>query len=165
MSNESPAAILFDELGNPIGVLFDGYVYRLQTQTTIDDGYNHGPAAVKPPFTAANTADPALVVAISPNNSFTVTSAKPSVSITSSIPGSVTNVVLLPTNGTRIGATVYNDSSALLFLKLGTTATTADYTIKLFPLSYYEVPYGYTGEIDGIWSNAVGFARIDELTP
>ena len=25
MSTESPAAILFDTLGNPIGVLYDGY--------------------------------------------------------------------------------------------------------------------------------------------
>ena len=165
MSNESPAAILFDELGNPIGVLYDGYVYRLQTQTIIDDGYNHGPAAVKPPFTAANTADPALVVAISPNNSFTVTSAKPATNNTSSVAGSITNVTLLPNNSIRLGATVYNDSTALLYLKLGTTATISDYTIKLFPLSYYEVPYGYTGEIDGFWSNAVGFARIGELIP
>ena len=33
MSNDSPAAILFDELGNPVGVVFDGYVYRLQTES------------------------------------------------------------------------------------------------------------------------------------
>jgi hypothetical protein len=165
MSNESPASILFDELGNPVGVMFDGYIYRLQTQTIIDDGYFHGPVAVKPPNTAALATDPALVVAISPNNSFTVSSAKPSITTTSSVAASTGNVVLLASNGTRLGATVYNDSSALLYLKLGPTASLSDFTIKLFPLSYYEVPYGYTGEIDGFWSHTGGFARIGELTP
>ena len=165
MSNESPAAILFDELGNPIGVMFDGYVYRLQVQTTIDDGYGHGPVTVKGPNQAAIATDPALVVAISPNNSFTVTGAKPSTTNTSSVAASASNVTLLAANGTRLGATVYNDSMALLYLKLGPTASTADYTIKMFPLSYYEVPYGYTGQIDAIWSNASGFARIGELIP
>lgn len=165
MSTESPASILFDELGNPVGVMLDGYVYRLQVQTIIDDGYFHGPVAVKPPNTAAVVTDPALVVAISPNNSFTVTSSKPSVTTTSSVAGSIFNVTLLPSNTARLGATIYNDSFALLYVKLGPTATTSDFTIKLFPLSYYEVPYGYTGIIDGIWSNSIGFARIGELTP
>lgn len=32
MSSDSPAAIIFDELGNPVGVMFDGYVYRLQVE-------------------------------------------------------------------------------------------------------------------------------------
>lgn len=164
MSNESPAAILFDELGNPVGVLFDGYVYRLQVQSSITDGYN-GPVAVTAPNTPATPSDPALVVAISPNNSFTVSTARPSTSVTSSVPGSVTNSNFLPSNGIRLGATIYNDSTALLYVKLGAVASTTDYTVKLFPLSYYEIPYGYTGQIDGIWNSANGFARIDELTP
>jgi len=165
MSNESPASILFDELGNPIGVMLDGYVYRLQVQTIIDDGYFHGPVAVKGPNQAALATDPSLVVAISPNNSFTVTGAKPSTTNTSSVAASTTNVTLLSSNLTRLGATVYNDSMSLLYIKLGPTATLSDFTIKLFPLSYYEVPYGYTGEIDGFWSNSSGFARIGELVP
>jgi hypothetical protein len=165
MSNESPAAILFDELGNPIGVFFDGYVYRLQTESILNDPAGHGPVAVTPSNTAATAADRALVVAISPNNSFTVSNAKPSTSTTSSVAGSATNVTLLPSNGTRLGATIYNDSTALLYIKLGALATSTDFTIKLFPMSYWEVPFGYTGEIDGIWASATGHARIDELTP
>src|SRR6185369_15388195 len=165
MSNESPASILFDELGNPIGVMLDGYVYRLHVQTIIDDGYFHGPVAVKGPNQASLATDPSLVVAISPNNSFTVSEAKPSTTNTSSVAASTTNVTLLSSNLTRLGATVYNDSMSLLYIKLGPTATLSDFTIKLFPLSYYEVPYGYTGEIDGFWSNSSGFARIGELVP
>lgn len=165
MSNDSPAAILFDELGNPVGVMYDGYVYRLQTQNIIDDGYSNGPVAVKPPFTAAISSDRALVVAISPNNSFTVTSAKPSVTTTTSVAASTSNVILLSANGARLGATIYNDSMNLMYVKLGSTASISSFEIKLFPLSYYEVPYGYTGEVNGIWSSATGFARIGELTP
>ena len=40
MSNESPAAILYDISGNEIGVLFDGVVYRLQTDARLTDGTN-----------------------------------------------------------------------------------------------------------------------------
>lgn len=165
MSNESPAAILFDELGNPVGVMFDGYIYRLQTQTTIDDGYSHGPVAVKGPNQAAVASDPALVVAVSPNNSFTINQARPSVNTTHSVAASLTNTTLLSSNGTRLGATVFNDSSAILYLKLGPAASLSDFTIKVFPLSYYEVPFGFTGQIDGFWVTATGSARIGELTP
>ena len=165
MSNESPAAILFNELGQPIGVMFDGYIYRLQVQTTIDDGYNHGPVAVKGPNQAATVTDPALVVAISPNNQLTISGAKPSITTTTSVAASASSVTLLSSNATRLGATIYNDSMALLYIKLGAIASTSSFEIKLFPLSYYEVPYGYTGQIDGIWSDTGGFARIGELTP
>ena len=165
MSNESPASILFNESGNPVGIVFDGIVYRLQTQTSVTDGYNNGPVAVKPPFTAAESSDPAFVVAISPNNSFTVNSTKSSINTTTSVAASLTNVVLLAANSTRLGATIFNDSSTgLLYVKLGVNASTSDFTIKLYPSSYYEVPYGYTGEIDAIWSVTGGNARIGELT-
>jgi hypothetical protein len=164
MANDSPAAILFDELGNPVGVTFDGYAYRLDTNSLLTDGTN-GPVAVKPPFTAAVSADPALVVAISPNNPITTTTARPATNNSTSVMAATSNTVLLAPNGIRLGATVYNDSSALLYLKLGITATFSDFTIKLFPFCYYEVPFGYTGEIDAIWNNANGFARVGEMIP
>ena len=165
MSNESPASILFDELGNPVGVIFDGYAYRLQVQTTITDGVN-GPVSITAPNTPATGSDPALVVAISPNNSFSVTFAKPSTSTTSSVPFSLTNVNLLASNAMRLGATIYNESSSgFLYVKLGAVSSATSYTIRLLPLDYYEIPFGYTGQIDAIWTSANGTARIDELTP
>jgi hypothetical protein len=169
MSNESPAAILFDELGNPVGVWFDGTVFRLQVQALFTDGYGNGPAAVTPPFTPATPAEPALVVALSPNTDVTVYPVKSSTSTTSSVTATISNQNLLPANSNRLGATVYNDSSALIYIKLGAVASTTDYTIRMFPWAYFEVPYGYTGQIDAIWSIAYGSvsgsARIDELTP
>lgn len=164
MANDSPAAILFDEFGNAISVSSDGYVFRLKTDSVLTDGIN-GPVAVKAANTAANSNDPALVVAISPNNPITTNAARPSTNNSTSVGASTSNIVLLPPNGIRLGATVYNDSSALLYVKLGVNASFSDFTIKLFPYCYYEVPYGYTGEIDAIWNNTNGFARVGEMVP
>jgi hypothetical protein len=124
-------------------------------------------AAVKQANTPATSSDPALVVAISPNNSFDVNFAKASITNTNSISASSSNIALLVSNAARLGATIYNDSSALLYLKLGAGASLTNFTIKLFPFTYYEIPYGYSGEIDGFWSiafgNISGFARVSEL--
>lgn len=82
----------------------------------------------------------------------------------SSVAGSASSVSLLASNANRLGATVSNDSTAALYLKLGATASTTSYSIKMLQDDYYEVPYGYTGAIDGIWASATGNARITELT-
>lgn len=42
MSADSPASILFDINGNPIGVIIDGAIYRLQVEAKIADGYSSG---------------------------------------------------------------------------------------------------------------------------
>lgn len=83
----------------------------------------------------------------------------------STVAASATNVTLLASNANRRGATVHNDSAlANLFVKLGATASATSFTARLLPNGYYEVPFGYTGIIDGIWSLASGNARITELT-
>jgi hypothetical protein len=81
-----------------------------------------------------------------------------------SVAGSATSVSLLASNANRKGATFSNDSTATLYLKLGATASTTSYTLKMTTDAYYEVPFGYTGAIDGIWSAAAGNVRITELT-
>ena len=94
-----------------------------------------------------------------------VVTQKAGTATTSSVADSATNVTVLAANTARLGATVSNDSTTILYLKLGTTATTTDYTVKLNTDGYYEVPFGYTGIIDGIWSaNASGSARVTEIT-
>ena len=81
----------------------------------------------------------------------------------SNVASSATNVTLLALNLNRTGATVANDSNQVLYLKLGATASTTSYTVKMRSSDYYEVPFGYTGQIDGIWASANGNARITEL--
>ncbi len=87
----------------------------------------------------------------------------PTTAITS-VAGSATSVTLLALNTARRGATIYNDSTALLYLKLGATASTSSFTVKIVADGYYEVPFGYSGVIDGIWASATGNARITEVT-
>jgi hypothetical protein len=89
---------------------------------------------------------------------------------TTSVNDQATSVTLLAANPARKGATIYNDSPGLLYVKLGATASVTDFTALLLGNGsgvggYYEVPAGYTGIIDGIWSaDASGAARITERT-
>lgn len=90
---------------------------------------------------------------------------KPSTtSAATNVSGSASSVTVLALNAQRRGATIYNDSTAILYLKLGATASTTSFTVKMQPDSYYEVPFGYTGVIDGIWASATGSARVVEIS-
>lgn len=84
-----------------------------------------------------------------------------------SVADSATSVTLLASNTGRLGATIENDSSAVLYLLLGTgPATATNYTVRMVQYAYFEVPYDYTGAITGIWASdpGDGGARITELT-
>lgn len=88
----------------------------------------------------------------------------------SDVAGSATSVTILATNASREGATVFNEqptdgSGETLYLLLeAAVASTTNYTVQMAPNTYYEVPFGYTGEIRGIWGAATGTARVTELT-
>lgn len=141
-------ALLLDSGGRPLAKITDG------TNT----------AAVKAASTAAVAADPALVVAISPNNAVQIIDATNATSTLSNVSGSASSVTLLSLNTARKGVTIFNDSTAILYVKFGTTASTTSFTVRLVSNAYYEVPFGYTGRIDGIWASATGSARVTELT-
>lgn len=85
-------------------------------------------------------------------------------STTSTVAGSASNVTLLAASWSRKGATVHNDSTAILYLKLGASSSTTDFTVKLQADQYYEVPFGFLGIITGTWASATGNARMTELT-
>lgn len=67
-------------------------------------------------------------------------------------------------NAARKGLTVYNESAAVLYVKLGTGAAATDYTYAMPASGYYEVPYGYTGAVTGILASGTGNAQVTELT-
>lgn len=97
--------------------------------------------------------------------SITTVQGTSSVSILSSLSSSISNVNLLSGNSSRKMATIFNDSTSNLFVKLGSTASTTSFTIKMAAGSYYEFPAPvYTGQVDGLWDVANGSARISELT-
>lgn len=87
----------------------------------------------------------------------------------SNVSASATSLTVLAANNDRKGAQVINDSTAVLYLKLGTTASTTSYTVALSgaaaaPFSYYEIPAGYVGRIDGISASATGTIRVTEVS-
>lgn len=89
-----------------------------------------------------------------------------SISTLSNVSGSATSVSLLASTAGRKAAYFFNDSTAILYLKFGTTASTTSYTVQIQPGGFFEMPPKpvYTGAIDGIWSAANGAARITELS-
>jgi hypothetical protein len=147
----------------PTGAATSANQTTLGSQTTkINDGTNT--ATVKAASTAAVTTDTALVVAISPNNTVNVLQAKSSTATRTDVASSASSVTIWAANTSRLGATIYNDSNKILYVKFGTTASTTDFTVLMDAGDYYEVPFSYTGRIDGIWSGANGSARLTELT-
>jgi hypothetical protein len=94
------------------------------------------------------------------------TTPKSGTATLSNVASSATNVTLLASNAARLGATIYNDSTQVLYVKFGTTASATSYVVQIAANGYYEVPGPavYTGRIDGIWASANGNARVTELT-
>lgn len=115
-------------------------------------------------LTGINGTAPSTGVGVPSGGTLRVIEANASSTAVTSVAGSGSNVTLLAANANRMGATVFNDSTVSLFLKLGATASASSFTARLFPQSYYEVPFEYAGIIDGIWESATGNARITELT-
>jgi hypothetical protein len=85
-------------------------------------------------------------------------------SVQTTVPAATTSTQLLPANAGRHGATIYNDSGANMLLKLGSSITASNYTLRMSSGSYFETPFGWVGEIFAMWEIATGNARITELS-
>jgi hypothetical protein len=97
-------------------------------------------------------------------NPVSVTTDPSGTATISQVPSATTSEVILAANANRKGATIFNDSTKILFLAAGPTAAAAAYTVQLATKAYYEVPYGYTGVISGIWQAVNGTAQVTEFT-
>ncbi len=74
-----------------------------------------------------------------------------------------TNQTLLPAQPLRCGATIFNNSTATLYIKYAPTASLSSWDDKLFPNQKLEVPFGTDAQIDGIWDAATGDAHVTEF--
>ena len=88
--------------------------------------------------------------------------------VQTSVASSATSVTILAANPHRRGASIANASTSILYLRLqdaggAATATTA-HTVQMPSNTYFEVPFGYTGIITGIWASANGQANITEYS-
>ena len=79
------------------------------------------------------------------------------------VASSASSVTLFAASGSAQARAVFNDSTAVLYLKFGTTASTSSYTVQLAASGYFEFPQPlYGGRVDGIWASANGNARTTE---
>ena len=82
-----------------------------------------------------------------------------------SVADTTTSATLIASNSARKEVIITNDSSATLYVKYGTTASSTNYTVSLDRGdSLFEDRY--TGRVDGIWATDPndGAARITEIT-
>jgi hypothetical protein len=84
-----------------------------------------------------------------------------------SVAAAVADTLLLAANKSRKAATVYNDSLATLYLKMGSGASLTSFTVRVPSNGYYEVQshgaYVYNGALYGYWTVATGNARVTEV--
>lgn len=92
--------------------------------------------------------------------------AKSATATRSSVNDASSDTLILAANTARKGATIWNNSTEILYLGLGTTTASAtSCTVKLLADGFYEIPFSFRGEIRGIWAvNGSGAARVTELT-
>lgn len=90
-----------------------------------------------------------------------VTTQRPTTATLANVASSATNVTLFAAAGDVNARTIYNDSTAVLYVKYGATASSTSYTVQLAAGAYYEFPQPlYAGQVDGIWASANGNARV-----
>jgi hypothetical protein len=95
----------------------------------------------------------------------TFTTDKSSTSSLTQVTAATSSTSILASNANRVSATFYNNSTAILFLAFGATASTTAFTVRVMPNSYYDLPITYTGAISGIWNAVNGNVCVTELTP
>jgi len=82
----------------------------------------------------------------------------------SNVSSSASSVTVLASSTSRSGVIIYNDSTAVLYLKYGTTASATSFTYRIGPGDTWEMPSPiFTGTLDGIWASANGNARVTAL--
>lgn len=82
--------------------------------------------------------------------------------IRTTVTAATADTLLLAANADRTFASVYNDSTATLYLGLGTTAASlSDFSVRVPSQTLYEVPDAVSGvAIRGIWDAADGDAIV-----
>lgn len=92
---------------------------------------------------------------------------KANIATHSTVGDAAASTTILAENLRRKGASIINTSSAILYLHMagGTATATTAHHVQLVQGAYFEVPFGYTGAITGIWaSDAGGSANVVEYT-
>lgn len=87
-----------------------------------------------------------------------------SVTVFDKIAASESVQLLAAESGHRQGLMIHNASSNNLFCKVDADAATDDYSFKLLPGAYYEMPLEYyTDRVTGIWDGTNGYAMVTQI--
>lgn len=90
--------------------------------------------------------------------------ARSQTAVRSVIPAGTTDRLILATGAFRRGGIIHNNSSGMLYLALGAApASTTSFSVRLATQTTFNIPFGYTGEIRGVWSNNNGNAQVTSL--
>lgn len=83
----------------------------------------------------------------------------------SAVASGIASVTILAANPNRKGATITNTDANALYLDLsGGTASSTSFSAAVAANGYYEVPFGYSGLITGIWAaDGTGSALVTEF--
>jgi hypothetical protein len=82
-----------------------------------------------------------------------------------SVASASSDTLLLAANADRLGAYIFNASTAILYVGLGTTAvTSSNCTWAIAAGGAWVVPDNFTGQIRGCWASVNGAAKVTELT-
>jgi hypothetical protein len=71
---------------------------------------------------------------------------------------------LLAAKTSAIARTLFNDSTAVCYVKFGSGSAPTSFTVKMLAGGYYEVPEGYTGDLYGYWASANGYMYVTEVS-
>lgn len=89
----------------------------------------------------------------------------PMASLITRVTSAAADTLILAANQNRKGATIYNESTAILYLVLSAaTATITNYSVQI-PASgsFVLQETDYVGQIRGIWAAANGAAMVTEF--
>lgn len=87
---------------------------------------------------------------------------------TSKTAGSASAVELIVPNALRLGLTIFNNSTATLYVGASNAVTNDNFIVAILPGGYWELPtsgsFLYVGALWGIWASATGDAQVTEFT-
>jgi hypothetical protein len=97
---------------------------------------------------------PSVTVSGTATVSGTVNPSRAGTGTHTSVNDTATSATLLAANASRLGGTIYNDSSALLYVLWGAgTASASNYSVRVYSNGYVEIPANYTGVVVGVWAS------------
>jgi hypothetical protein len=94
-----------------------------------------------------------------------VTTKYPTTATLTNVASSTSSTALFAANSGARTRTIHNDSTAILYVKFGATASSTSYTVEMASQDYFEFPQPlFAGAVEGIWAAENGHARVTEVT-